>query len=422
MPDIAGITGPDWADVEVQEEQEPTLLPCRYCSQSYLTEAERDECCRFECGQCGGEHRYQEDADDCCTWRCPNCGESHESEREADACCRQGGDPWYPTPPSNLTPYSLQIDPAPSREPRQLSIEQELTGGGGAVASLLYDLGLSSHGGIESYSYQPGIAGIAVCEDGSLPSDGGEVKYSRFLLSERGYADKLSQALGYVRWLHKEAGVVKVGSSAGMHIHVAAKDVNGKVLGPVQMAALHELFSFGEDMIYGLASAGWRSHRYDGTGNDYAKPIPKLSTRDKNPWHVARIMGSKYYGINFERLLETVNTCRCGSVRFGAWSECECGAFDGATCEWRVFNTSTMPETIHAWLLFVLGVTARAEYHSVGTLPNQEFDPYNAKGVARRQGRKETLDWFLKSCPFTRDEQDVIRAAAERSPLIGEEV
>lgn len=395
---------------------------CRYCLAMYPTEEERDECCRFECEQCGSEHRYENEASECCDHRCSECGEQWDTEEGALGCCRRGGDPWYPRVPE-LTPYSLQIDPIPSREPRLISIEQELTGGGAAVAAMLYDAGLSDHSGIESYSYQPSTAGIAVCEDGSLPSDGGEVKYSRFLLSERSYADKLSRALGNVRWLHKDAGVVKVGSSAGIHIHAAAKDRNGKVLGPAQMAALHELFSFGEDMIYGLAAAGWSSgHRYTGNGNDYAKPIPKLSTRQKNPWHVARIMGSKYYGINFERLLETVNSCRCGSVRFGAWSECECGAFDSATCEWRVFNTSTMPETIHAWLLLVLGVTARAEYHQLNTLPNQEFSPISAMGLSRKKGRQETLDWFLKSCPFSADEKDVIRAAADRSPLIREGV
>jgi len=399
----------------------PTYFQCRYCSTEYETEGERDDCCHFNCRECGEEYRYQDDADECCSYRCPECGETHESEREARGCCRQGGDPWYPTMPL-LTPYSLQIDPVLGREPRLISIEQELTGGGAAVASMLYDLDLSAHEGIESYSYQPPMGGIAVCEDGSLPSEGGEVKYSRFLLSDRAYAATISRAVSSIRWLHKEAGVVSVGSSAGLHIHAAAKDMNGVVLGPAQMAALHELFSFGEDMIYGLAAAGWKSHRYSGDGNDYAKPIPKLTTSEKNPWHVARIMGSKYYGINFERLLDTVHSCRCGSVRFGAWSECECGAFDGATCEWRVFNTSTMPETIHAWLLFVLGVTARAMTHPLGTLPNQEFEPYRATTPQRKTHRKETLDWFLKSCPFSADEKDVIRAAAERSPLIGEGV
>jgi hypothetical protein len=81
-----------------------------------------------------------------------------------------------------------------------------------------------------------------------------------------------------------------------------------------------------------------------------------------------------------------------------------------------------MPETIHAWLLFVLGVTARARTHQIGTLPNQEFHTYQPTSPQRKRHRKETLDWFLKSCPFSADEKDVIRAAADRSPLIGEGV
>jgi hypothetical protein len=175
-------------------------------------------------------------------------------------------------------------------------------------------------------------------------------------------------------------------------------------------------------MIYGLAAAGWSSgHRHSQGNNDYAKPIPKLSGT-KSPFRVSRVMGSKYYGINFERLLENVRLCRCGAVAFGSWSECECGVFDRATVEWRVFNTSTMPETIHAWLLFVNAVMALAFEHTAGTLPDNPFEPSGAMNPTRLRTRWSVLEWFLREGSFTPEERDVIRAAAVRSPLLGEEV
>lgn len=370
----------------------------------------------FECPDCGASYEFEEDAAECCpTYNCPECGEDYQTEEGARDCCRRGGDPWYPSIPP-LSPYSITVPALPNRPGRLLSIEQELTGGGAAVAQALYDHDLGDSNDIESYSYQPSSGGIAVCEDGSLPEDGGEVKFSKFLLSSPGNVETLSRAVGVIRHLHKTAGIVAVGSSAGMHIHGAAKDTNGTVLEPQNMAALHELFSFGEDMIFGLAAAGWRYHRYD-EDNDYAAPIRKISGK-KSGWKVAQAMDGRYNSLNFERLLQTVNRCACGSVKYGAWSECECGAFDAATVEWRVFNTSTKPETIHAWLLFVSAVTALAMTHQPGTLEDQPFKRGGSMDPDRIKARQNTLAWFLRKAPLTSDERTVIRDAAARSPYL----
>jgi len=427
---------PGFHGTVAEEEPEPTFL-CPQCEEEYDSEsdAERccwpscpicgerhedqhdaDHCCQTPCDECGELYEYQDDAYRCCRYRCESCGEYYDYESEAEDCCGRGGDPYYPTLAA-VTAYLVNVEHLDNRVPRLLSIEQELTAGGAAVARMLYDIGLGESPGIEDYSYSPNPTGIAVCEDGSLPSDGGEVKYSMFDLSRGNHVTKLSEALTKIRQLHKDAGIVSVSTSAGMHIHAAAKDVLGRVLEPVGMTALHELFSFGEDMIYGLAAAGWTRHRYSGEGNDYAKPIPKVAQQGKTPWKVAAVMGSKYYGINFERLLNTVNRCQCGCVRYGAWSECQCGSFDRATVEWRVFNTSTKPETIHAWLLFVAATMELAHSHEVGTLSDQPFRPSGATAPERMERRWETLEWFLGRAPLTPAERDVIRGTASRSPL-----
>lgn len=313
-------------DTEVTAE-ECCWPQCPICNERHEHEVDADHCCQSACRECGELWEYESDAEHCCMYQCESCGDWHDYDNERDDCCRsRGGDPYYPVL-STVQPYLLKIPELDERPRRLLSIEQELTGGGAAVAKMLYDHDLSTYDEVTDYSHQPDPRGIAVCEDGSLPSDGGEVKYSRFDLSRATDMQIMSLALTKIRQLHKDAGIVAVGPAAGMHIHMAAKDVHGTVLGPMQMTALHELFCHGEDMIYGLAAAGWPRHRYTGSSNSYAKPIPKVAGQ-KTPWKVAQVMGSKYYGINFERLLGTVHQCHCGSVRFGSWSECECGAFD----------------------------------------------------------------------------------------------
>jgi hypothetical protein len=390
---------------------------CSTCGDRHDYEEDAEECCQYRCRECGELYEYESDAENCCMARCEECGEYYDSQDQADTCCRQGGDPYYPTLP-DTQPYYISIDALELRPARLLSIEQELTAGGAAVAAMLADYGLSHERHIQYYSSAPSKGWICVCEDGSLPSNGGEVKYSKFDLSQPHDAERMSLAVTKIRQLHKDAGIVDVGSSAGMHIHQSAKDQNGTVLGPYEMCCLHELFSHYEDMIYGLAAAGWQWHRIQRGNNDYAKPIPKMSHKDKTAWKLSRNMRGKYYGINFERLLHVVGSCSCGSVKFGSWSDCECGAFDGATVEWRVFNTSTMPETIHAWALVSSAMMALAHLHKAGELTDHPFHTANASSPSRIRARQDALRRFLRTAPLTDDERDVIRAAAERSPLL----
>jgi len=118
----------------------------------------------------------------------------------------------------------------------------------------------------------------------------------------------------------------------------------------------------------------------------------------------------RYFGLNFQRLFSAVSSCSCGAARMGDWNGCECGAFDGATVEWRVFNSSTLPRTIHAWLLFSHAVTAYADRHTLGTLaPN----PY---GSQTKSEKREVLNNLLAMLPLTRGEKAIIREAADRSP------
>jgi hypothetical protein len=207
-----------------------------------------------------------------------------------------------------------------------------------------------------------------------------------------------------------------VNKTAGTHIHISARAENGTMIGPRQMAALHEIFCYAEDFLYSLAAAGWDEHRAspDAHGG-YCKPVPKLPSGEKaTGWRVHGLMSrDRYFGLNFQRLLGAATNCSCGAARFGEWEACECGAFDSATVEWRLFNASTKPETLHAWLLLAHSLTALSMTHEVGTLT---ANPY---GASDAEARRAVQSWIERTAPLTDDEVHVIRQAARRSPGLG---
>lgn len=388
----------------------PPLFTCEHCGEEHEDEDDARTCCLYECSSCGTEYRWEEEANECCMPRCEHCDAVFDYQEEADDCCRPSGAS-YPAL-SALTPYTISIPGIENRPPRRCSVEQEVVKGGREAAQMLYDHGFAGDNGIQYYSWSPDPGRIGVCEDGSLPGAGGEIKYSRFNLADPEHFHRFSEAVGRMRQLAREARVVRVDKSAGTHIHISATAENGLRLGPVQMTALHELFCYAEDAIYGIAAAGWDAHRQSVTGGGYCRPVPKID--QANAWRINRAMRrERYFGLNFGRLLSAAASCSCGAAQFGAWEDCECGVFDSATVEWRVFNASTKPQTLHAWLLLAHAMTAHAFKHEIGTLP------VNAYGTTDAEHRWEVLEHLLQPglMPLTDSEAEVIRTAAENSPL-----
>ena len=369
-----------------------------------------------ECGHCGAEYESEDEAYDCCRYGCPECGSEWHYEEEAIECCSTSGAA-YPSLPTPTEPdYQITVPVIEGRPARLCSIEQEVTRGGREAAQMLYDYGFSRSPDFESYS-SPGAAGyVSVKPDGSLPDEGGEIVYSRFLLSREEDVRSLSGAAARMRQLARETNTVRVGRAAGVHIHVSATAEDGTRLSPSGMAALHEIFCYAEDFLYSFAAAGWDAHRArPGDYGGYCKPLPKLASGEKGTaWRVHGLMRSdRYFGLNFQRLLGAATNCSCGAARFGEWEACECGAFDTATVEWRVFNASTKPETLHAWLLVAHALTAMANSHRLGTLDPHEY------GTTDQEGRLAVQRWIEQNAPLTDDEVQVIRAAARRSPGLG---
>jgi hypothetical protein len=189
--------------------------------------------------------------------------------------------------------------------------------------------------------------------------------------------------------------------------------MNGTMFGPRDVAALYELWCYAEDMLYSLSASGWNRHRQPSDNySGYCKPVPKgnrsSGTSSRDVWNLMR--SDRYYGLNFQRLFQAVERCTCGAARMGDWASCDCGGFDRGTIEWRVFNSSTLPRTIHAWLLFAHAMTAYAADHQIGTLTS---NPYGTTTTAEK---RQVLEDLLARLPLTDGERDVIREAADRSP------
>ena len=408
----------------LESDLEPETQECDYCNANvpYGTLSHNEErgavcsdCDRYTCSHCGSEWHSEDEAYDCCRYECPDCGTEYHYEDEAAECCRSYGAS-YPTLSDLPRPYQVSVPEIDGRPARVCSIEQEINDGGSEAMQMLYDFGFADSAEQSSYSSQGRPGMVTVKSDASLSGeDSAEIVYSRYRLWEPVSTADLSAALGRMRQLAREANVVRVNKSAGTHIHISAKAEDGSGIGPSEMAALHEIFCYAEDFLYSIAAAGWDDHRSSPHGGGYCKPVPKLPVGEKaTGWRVNGLMArDRYFGLNFQRLLGAASNCSCGAARFGEWGACECGAFDSATVEWRLFNASTKPETLHAWLILAHALTALAFSHTVGTLPA------NAYGSSNDEERMAVQRWIETNAPLTDDEILVIRAAARKSPGLG---
>lgn len=397
---------------------EYTVFTCSSCETEHNYEYEAEDCCVFWCENCGSQYDTEERLEECCNHECDECGARYSYAEDAEECCeeqRQRRVLFSPDYPMEIdaTPigHSLFVEALADERPARLcSIEQELTRGAMATAVMLNRIGISQLSGILNYS-QDGYPGEAfVKQDGTLPDGGGEVVFSRFNLAGYHDASRVSKGLACIQAM-QEQGIVEIGSQAGVHVHISAVDVRGeKVFGPAQMASLWEIFSFGEDVIYRLGAAGWPTHR----GTEYTRILPKMNRPDLGGFTAGKISKEaqqhRYFSINFRRLLDAVAGCSCGACMVGDWNDCDCGALNRGTIEWRVFNASTDPATLHSWVLLAHGVTAAAFDHPLGTLPPNEF------GNTARELHPWIFGWLLWNCPFRNEERQLLFDTARRAP------
>lgn len=398
----------------------PDSYECSHCGYIHATADAARQCCVYRCEDCGSEHRYVEDADACCMYECGECGAMHETDEQADACCehvriereerRQRFD--YPNEIIQQDPgYWITIPELPNRPSRLCSIEQELSKGGHRVARMLYDMGMSHYHEITNYSADAEAGMAVVKQDATLDRHhGGEVLYSRLNLSSRTSASAFSRAIWFIREL-KKRGLVTTSRNAGTHIHISAISGSGIVFGPAEMAKLYEIFSFCEDVLFRLSAAGWAGHR----GTQHTLLIDnKEDTKTEGmtkPGKLAKYaMRDRHFALNFRRLMDAARACTCGAGVVGDWAECECGRMRAGTVEWRIFNATTKPETMHGWLILAHALTAKAFDYQLGELHPNGFN----RTAQETQGW--ILGWIMNECPMTHEEKRVILDLARRSP------
>jgi hypothetical protein len=376
---------------------------CESCDSEYT----------YICGNCGEAADSEEAAIECCMYRCESCGTPHDYEEDAWSCCGNSSEPAPHL--AEMEHYQIAVPAIPGKRPARLcSLEQELAEGAAVVANLLYREGVCQEDYIRNYhSSSSSEAGeIHIEEDGSLPNGGGEVVYDRFNLSYGPHITRLSRVVGKIRQLRDEHKLVKTSFAAGIHVHVSVRDVNGGSLSTRDVAALYEVWCYAEDMLYSLSAAGWNRHRQppEREGSGYCKAVPKVqgSATPTKVWRAMR--ADRYFGLNFQRLYNAVSNCSCGAATVGDWESCDCGAMDRATIEWRVFNASTLPRTIHAWIVMAQAITAYSKLHELGTLAQNEY------GSQTASEKREVLNHLLDVLPLTEAEKDLIEEAADRSP------
>ena len=434
MPDLyERLAAEDTQGVLIEDEAEE-VHSCDHCGSEHRSEEDAVACCRYECEFCGAEHRYEDSAHDCCRqycgscgsdhgddtegayeccrYSCPQCGDWHDGYYEAEECCSigDGADDVPHLEPKEH--HQITVPVIDGRPARLCSLEQELAAGANVVAGLLYAEGVDNGSNrVLGYHSNTGVGTAHIEQDGSLPAEGGEVVYDRFNLSDDVQSRRLSRVVGKIRQLRDEHKLVKTSFAAGIHVHIGVKAEDGSSLSTRDVAALYEVYCYAEDMLYSLSAAGWNRHRQPSDDySGYCKAVPKVDG-EATPRKVWRAMrADRYYGLNFQRLYAAVSRCSCGASDMGDWESCDCGAMNAATIEWRVFNASTLPRTLHAWIVMAHAITAYAKQHSIGSLLPNEY------GSQTASEKREVLNHLLDILPLTEGEKDLILDAANRSP------
>lgn len=394
------------------------VFQCDHCRQDFNSELAADECCDFYCGHCGDRHESDDEAYACCHHECHRCGNEFHSEDEADECCQHEcrgcgatyeyeyqADECCQNMPGHSNAvavaearqahadYFVQIASLPGRTTRLISVEQEISEGAGSVCHLL------GQGGLLGYTEGGRPGGVLIKEDGSLGYEGGEVLYSRFNLSDSSDSTEFSRMTAQIASL-RSSRAVSLRPNAGVHIHVSCRDMDGEMFTPRAMAALYEMFEWASPLLYPLSSLGWGSHR----GEGYCRKPDKIA--DLSPGKVAQRLtasGERYLGLNYQRLLDAVNRCRCGACSCGDWNACTCGVLNDATIEWRLFNSTTSPKTLHTYLIVALSMTAHAMRYELGSLSaNPNLD--------------EIAGWMVNELPLTYSERSLLREQIGHAP------
>jgi hypothetical protein len=121
-----------------------------------------------------------------------------------------------------------------------------------------------------------------------------------------------------------------------------------------------------------------------------------------------------------------MNACECGARRYGIWEECTC-SLDKCTFEFRLFNTTSNPKKLHAYLALTQALVAKAiqidEIRNADDFPALGFVDSTYKnfgaGLKTTMHEKWTsrMNWIMNELPLTDEEKDSIMYVVDNSEL-----
>lgn len=246
----------------------------------------------------------------------------------------------------------------------------------------------------------------------------GELVFSRLRLDDRDTATRYGRSLATIARLHSTGDAV-VGMRAGHHIHIAARDADGRGMSANSLVSLYSVFAHCEDILYRLAAAGWSKHRDESSAGNWAKPIPKLGSLAKTPRNVGNaIGGDKYQGLNVSNYIHNLRNCRCGAFTYGDWSQCECPD-DRATIEWRLWNACVSGRKVRTYIAISHVLTDYAATIDPRECAHLTENPFTSTGIVSEDSLSRQLDYLLARPGFTGRDRDDIMWLASISPGMG---
>jgi hypothetical protein len=226
---------------------------------------------------------------------------------------------------------------------RRFGLEVEFGGSMRAAASALSAAGLGD-GQVYSYSGQARHGLWTIKSDGSV-SSGGEMVSPILDFDDpdsRGQVDRAIAAL-------KAAGCT-TDDRAGIHVHV-----DGTNLTVEQVTSVARCFAKFEDVIYRIASSGWRSIRHG--ARQYARPIPHERTQAIARARTLSGLGAAWYACSEDQIdyytRQHGHASRYAGLNLHSW-------FYRKTIEFRVFNSSLNAERVQGYIAMCVAMVEDA--------------------------------------------------------------
>lgn len=350
--------------------------------------------------RCGCEHPDYSGEGTYSDYDCPDCDDGsgeYGDDGSPDARAARDAAAYVDA----LRDYECPIMYSPNLN-RETSCEFEATAG---IATAADALSLLNRPGARYV-----VHGDSTCD--------GEIVFTRLRLDERETAERYGRSLAVLARL-RETGDLTVGMRAGHHVHVSARDDDGRGMSPNALVSLYSIYSHCEDLLYRIAAAGWSMHRDESSAGNWAKPIPKLGTVAKTPRNVGNAIGSdKYQGLNVSNYISNIRNCRCGAFTFGDWTQCECPD-DRATVEWRLWNAAVSGRKIRTYIAISAVLTdyaANIDPRECAHLPEH---PFTNTGSVNEDALSRQLDYLLSRPGFTNRDRDDISWLVSFAPGMG---